>query len=188
MTLSGNMNFIDARDCCFMAFTNRRTIIPFERADSEDAHRPAFLPCDCRPSPRNRSSRCRGIRTVSVPGAPRSIRASRQRLYERRYSCIPLEWYENTRGWKDRTRLFVETAVDLLCEAAAQALSRGHLHPEQIDGVVTISSTGLAVPSLDALVMESMPFRRDLQRFPIFGFVCGGGVLGLSRVATLARA
>ena len=107
---------------------------------------------------------------------------------ERRYSCVPLEWYENARGWKDRTQLFVENAVDLLCEAAVQALSRAGLHPEQIDGVVTITSTGLAVPSLDALVMERMPFRRDLQRLPIFGLGCGGGVLGLSRAATLARA
>ncbi len=107
---------------------------------------------------------------------------------ERRYSCVPLEWYENARGWKDRTQLFVENAVDLLCEAAGQALSRAGLQPEQIDGVVTISSTGLAVPSLDALVMERMPFRRDLQRLPIFGLGCGGGVLGLSRAAMLARA
>ena len=155
-------------NCCFIACTNRRKNNHYEFANSDDAPCLAFLPCDCCPSPRNRSSRCRGVWTASIPGPPRSIRASRQRLHERRYSCVPLEWYENARGWKDRTQLFIDNAVDLLCEAAEQVRFRTRLHPGQIDGVVTISSTGLAVPSLDALVMERMPFRRDLQRLPVF--------------------
>src|SRR3546814_20885820 len=36
--------------------------------------------------------------------------------------------------------------------------------------------------------MERMPFRRDVQRLPIFGLGCVGGVLGLARAAALARA
>ena len=107
---------------------------------------------------------------------------------ERRYSCVPLEWYENARGWKDRTQLFVDNAVELLCDAAERVLDRAGQSPEQIDGIITISSTGLAVPSLDALVMERLPLRRDVQRLPVFGLGCGGGVLGLTRAAALARA
>ncbi len=42
-------------------------------------------------------------------------------------------------------------------------------------------------PSLDALLMERLPFRRNVQRLPIFGLGCGGGVLGLSRTAALAQ-
>jgi alkylresorcinol/alkylpyrone synthase len=36
--------------------------------------------------------------------------------------------------------------------------------------------------------MEVMPFRRDVQRLPIFGLGCAGGTLGLARAAALARA
>ncbi|PPR64190.1 MAG: Alpha-pyrone synthesis polyketide synthase-like Pks11 [Alphaproteobacteria bacterium MarineAlpha4_Bin2] len=107
---------------------------------------------------------------------------------ERRYSCVPLEWYEDARGWKDRTRLFVENAVVLLQEAAKKAMTRAKVDEKEIDGIVTICSTGLAVPSLDALLMERMAFRRDIQRLPVFGLGCAGGVLGLTHAATMARA
>lgn len=104
-----------------------------------------------------------------------------------RYSCVPLEWYEEAEGWKGRSQLFQENAVELLCTAAERAMSSASLCAEDIDGIVAVSSTGLAVPSLDALVMNKLPFRRDVKRLPIFGLGCCGGVIGLSRVASLAR-
>ena len=72
--------------------------------------------------------------------------------------------------------------------AAQKAIDGASLVATDIDGIVTVSSTGLAVPSLDSLLMDRMPFRRDVQRLPIFGLGCGGGVLGLSRAAALAQA
>tara|TARA_B100000676_G_scaffold312537_1_gene387263 strand:+ start:2262 stop:3137 length:876 start_codon:yes stop_codon:yes gene_type:complete len=101
---------------------------------------------------------------------------------------VPLEWYEQPHGWKDRTKVFVESALDLLEQAGQLAINRAGLSVNDIDGIVTVTSTGLAVPSLDALLMERMAFRRDVQRLPIFGMGCGGGVLGLSRTAALAKA
>ena len=106
----------------------------------------------------------------------------------RRHSCVPIEWYTTATGWKNRTELFVENATTLLHDIAMQALHDAKLSPADIDGIVTVSSTGLSVPSLDALLMEKIPFRRNVERLPIFGLGCAGGVLGLNRVAALARA
>ena len=50
------------------------------------------------------------------------------------------------------------------------------------------SSTGIATPSLDALLMERLDMRRTTMRLPIFGLGCAGGVIGLARTAALARA
>ena len=44
---------------------------------------------------------------------------------------------------------------------------------------MTVSTTGVATPSLDALLVERMGLRRDIKRLPIFGFGCAGGVIGL---------
>ena len=107
---------------------------------------------------------------------------------DRRYSCVPLQWYEEDHGWKDRTRLFVKNALNLLQRSALEAINKANLTAEQIDGVIMVTSTGLAVPSLDAMLMERIPFRRNIQRLPIFGLGCGGGILGLSRAASLAQA
>ena len=53
--------------------------------------------------------------------------------------------------------------------------------------IVTVCTTGIATPSLDARLMERLPFRRDVARLPIFGLGCAGGVIGLSHAAALAR-
>jgi alkylresorcinol/alkylpyrone synthase len=107
---------------------------------------------------------------------------------ERRYSSVPIEWYERAHGWAERNALYLEHAVPLLEQAAGDALALAGLRPEEIDAIVVVSTTGVATPSLDARLIERLPFRRDVRRLPIFGLGCAGGVIGLSRAADLARA
>ncbi len=107
---------------------------------------------------------------------------------ETRYSCVPLTWYQAPSGWKDKNALFVEHAVALLHRAASQCLDRAGVPAERVDTIVAVSTSGVATPSLDARLMEALPFRRDVQRLPIFGLGCAGGVLGLARAAAMARA
>ncbi|HEX4861451.1 MAG TPA: hypothetical protein VFV07_09455, partial [Rhizomicrobium sp.] len=106
---------------------------------------------------------------------------------ERRYSCVPIDWYTDDHGWRDRTALYVENAVDLFEKVANALLDEAGLSKDDIDAIVVSSTTGIATPSLDALVIERMGLRRDIRRLPIFGLGCAGGVTGLSRAADLAR-
>ena len=106
---------------------------------------------------------------------------------ETRYSCVPMDWYMADHGFGERNRLYLENAVELFEQTAGAALAEAGLAPSDIDIIVTVSTTGIATPSLDALLMERMAFRRDVQRLPIFGLGCAGGVLGLARAAALAR-
>jgi alkylresorcinol/alkylpyrone synthase len=107
---------------------------------------------------------------------------------ERRYSCVPIEWYEQLHDWPDRNRVYLEAAVDLLECATRRVLDRAERRPEEIDAVVAVSTTGIATPSLDALLMERMNLRRTVRRLPIFGLGCAGGAIGLARAAAIARA
>jgi alkylresorcinol/alkylpyrone synthase len=107
---------------------------------------------------------------------------------ERRYSSVPIEWYESGHGWAERNALYLEHAVSLLNQAARDALALADLKPEAIDAVVAVSTTGVATPALDARLMATLPLRPDVKRLPIFGLGCAGGVIGLSRAADLARA
>lgn len=105
-----------------------------------------------------------------------------------RYSTVPVEWYERRHGWTERNALYLEHALDLIERAARAALFRADLDAAEIDAVVTVSTTGIATPSLDAMLMGRLKLRPDLRRLPVFGLGCAGGVLGLSRAADLARA
>ena len=107
---------------------------------------------------------------------------------ETRYSCVPLAWYGEPHGFAERNRLFIENAMDLLEQAARKCLLRAELEVADIDGLVVVTSTGIATPTLDARLMERLGMRRDLQRLPIFGLGCAGGVIGLARAAAQARA
>ncbi len=105
-----------------------------------------------------------------------------------RYSCVPLEWYGAPHTFTERNNLYVENAVALIERAAQACLNNAGVDAEAVDGLITVSTTGVATPSLDARLMERLPFRRNLERLPIFGLGCAGGVLGLARTAALSRA
>jgi alkylresorcinol/alkylpyrone synthase len=105
---------------------------------------------------------------------------------ERRYSCVPLEWYDRAHGWPERNRIYLSSALDLLEAATNRVLCRTGRHTDDIDSIVVVSTTGIATPSLDALLIERMGLRCTVQRLPIFGLGCAGGVLGLARAASQA--
>jgi len=107
---------------------------------------------------------------------------------ERRYSCVPPEWYLEPHGWKDRDAIFRENAVELLARVTEACLIEAGLKRHDIDAIVTVTTTGIVTPSLDALIMERLALRRDVMRLPIFGFGCAGGVSGLARAGALATA
>ena len=105
-----------------------------------------------------------------------------------RHSCVPLAWYSQPHDWPERTRLYIDQSLALLEQAALACLDRVGLTVEAVDAVVTVSSTGIATPTLDARLAQRLRMRSDLERLPIFGLGCAGGALGLARAAALTRA
>jgi alkylresorcinol/alkylpyrone synthase len=106
----------------------------------------------------------------------------------KRHGVKPFEWYLEPRGWPERTQAFLEGAEALFIDATEKALASAQLSGADIDTVVTICSTGIATPSLEARVAGRLGFRSDVTRVPVFGLGCAGGVSGLSIAARLAEA
>ncbi len=100
----------------------------------------------------------------------------------------PADWYVEPRGWRERNAAYLDVATDLYVEAAERALRRADLSPAAVDCLVTVSSTGIATPSLEARAMDRLGFRPGVMRVPVFGLGCGGGVAGLGIAARLAEA
>ena len=106
----------------------------------------------------------------------------------KRHGVKPFEWYLEPRGWPERTAAFLEGAEALYVEVAIKALANAGLAASDIDTVVTVCSTGIATPSLDARVARRIGFRSDVSRVPVFGLGCAGGASGLSIASRLAQA
>ena len=106
----------------------------------------------------------------------------------RRYSTVPLDWYDEPHGWAERNRRYVAGALDLLETVTGRVLDTAGVTVGELGGIVTVSTTGIATPSLDALLIERLRLPRKLARLPIFGLGCAGGVIGLARAAEMAMA
>ena len=107
---------------------------------------------------------------------------------ERRYSVRPIEWFDAPHDWTERTQAYLDGASALFVQAAKAALDRAGVSARDVDVIVTVSSTGIATPSLEARVGAEMGFKASATRVPVFGLGCAGGVSGLSIGARLARA
>ncbi|HEY3949045.1 type III polyketide synthase [Phenylobacterium sp.] len=106
----------------------------------------------------------------------------------RRQFAMPLDWYLRPQGWPERAAAYDAAALDLFCEAAGRALADAGLGGDEVDVIVTVSTTGVSTPSLEARAMARMGFRPDAARVPLFGVGCAGGATGLALAARLARA
>lgn len=104
-----------------------------------------------------------------------------------RYSCVPLGWHFESRGWAARNRVFQDAAADLLERVSRECIDLSGIDLDEIEAIVTVSTTGLAVPSLDAILANRLGLPATVERLPIFGLGCAGGVSGLARAARMAQ-
>lgn len=107
---------------------------------------------------------------------------------ETRYSVRPIDWFHRPQDWQQRTDAFLDGASALFVDAATKALLAADLSADAIDTVVTVSSTGIATPTLEARAHGQMGFRPDVRRVPVFGLGCAGGASGLALASRLAEA
>src|SRR5215211_2661173 len=100
-----------------------------------------------------------------------------------RYLSWPLERYKESTTFEERNNTYIETALDLGEQTICALLDQVQISPQEIDQLTTVSTTGIAVPALDARLMNRIPFSRGMKRLPLFGLGCVGGAAGIARTA-----
>jgi len=100
-----------------------------------------------------------------------------------RFLSFPVPYYFEDRPFSKRNADYVEQAVRLGARAVREALDRARIRPQDVDQFYFTTTTGLATPSVDAILATELGFRRDCQRNPLFGIGCAGGAAMLGRAA-----
>ncbi|ALC90170.1 chalcone synthase [Bacillus sp. FJAT-18017] len=116
----------------------------------------------------------------------RLLKAFQNGQIESRRFAKDIEWFKQDRGFAERNDAFIESAVQLGSEAIARCLDnstflRRAVDYSEIEAIFFVTTTGLATPSIDARIMNKLPFSPHTKRIPIWGLGCAGGAAGLSR-------
>ena len=99
----------------------------------------------------------------------------------RRYCIYPLDYTIQPRPLGQTSKEYAEHSIILGRRVAADCLQRAGLAAADIDMLITVSCTGVMIPSLDAHLVNELGFRADVRRLPITELGCAGGAAALGR-------
>ena len=100
---------------------------------------------------------------------------------------MPLEWYGKEHDFEERNNFIHSTCCRFRCTSRTimpykeKACLMRPIEPSMIDAIFFISSSGISTPSIEARIMNLLPFRDNTKRVPIWGLGCAGGAAGISR-------
>ncbi|KGO86862.1 3-oxoacyl-ACP reductase [Flavobacterium rivuli WB 3.3-2 = DSM 21788] len=96
-----------------------------------------------------------------------------------RYSIMdPLEVFTAT-SFEDKNDIYVREVIKLGEQVLQNALSKAGWEPQTLDYIITVSCTGIMIPSLDAYLINKMNLRQDIVRLPVTEMGCAAGISGI---------
>ncbi|HEU5012674.1 MAG TPA: 3-oxoacyl-[acyl-carrier-protein] synthase III C-terminal domain-containing protein [Roseiflexaceae bacterium] len=107
---------------------------------------------------------------------------------EQRHLVVPPEWFLGEHSFQESNDLFIREATALGERVARDCLAAAGVDPVDVDHILWVSTTGIATPSPDAMLINRLGMRPHTRRTPLWGLGCAGGVAGLSRAYEYTRA
>jgi alkylresorcinol/alkylpyrone synthase len=99
-----------------------------------------------------------------------------------RHLALPLDAYPDLKDFGAANDVFIRVAGDLGESAVTGALDAAGLSPSDVDMIMSTSVTGIAAPSIEALLVPRLGLRPDVKRVPVFGLGCVAGAAGIARL------
>ena len=124
----------------------------------------------------------------SFPQIERMMSAFDNTEIKTRNFCKPLDYYSTVHSFQEQNDAYVSISLEYAEKAIEASIAEAGITKEDITDIIFISTTGLATPSLDALIINKMRLNENISRIPIFGLGCAGGVAGFAKASILAKA
>jgi len=98
---------------------------------------------------------------------------------DKRYSIMdPVEVFTNT-SFEERNDIYVREITKLGKQCLQKALDKASWKPTDIDFIITVSCTGIMIPSVDAYLINELKMRQDIVRLPVTEMGCAAGISGI---------
>ena len=126
--------------------------------------------------------------TPSFPQVERMLGAFDNTEIKTRNFCKPLDYYSHPHTFQEQNLEYINISLEYSVKAIEKCIDAAQIDKDEITDIIFISTTGLATPSLDALIINKMKLNSNINRIPIFGLGCAGGTAGFSKASILAKA
>ncbi len=98
---------------------------------------------------------------------------------DKRYSIMePSEVFTAT-SFEQKNDIYSREAIKLGEAVLSKALAKAEWSPESLDYIITVSCTGIMIPSLDAYLINKLKLRQDIVRLPVTEMGCAAGISGM---------
>lgn len=98
---------------------------------------------------------------------------------DKRYSIMSPEEVFSLHSFEERNVIYSREMIVLGEKVLIKALQKANWKPETLDYIITVSCTGIMIPSLDAYLINSLQLKQDIVRLPVTEMGCVGGVSGI---------
>lgn len=107
---------------------------------------------------------------------------------ECRNLCVPLEYFDRDNTFRQRNDDYTVFALELSARVIRDLLGKSEVDGREVTDIIFVSSTGISTPSIDAAVINRLALNPNVNRIPLWGLGCAGGVSGISLACRLASA
>ncbi|CAL1519731.1 type III polyketide synthase [Chitinophaga sp. MM2321] len=98
---------------------------------------------------------------------------------DKRYSIMtPEEVFSHT-SFEDKNNLYAREVIKLGKQCLLNALDKAGIGTQDLDYIITVSCTGIMIPSLDAYLINELQLRQDIVRLPVTEMGCVAGISGM---------
>ena len=98
---------------------------------------------------------------------------------DRRYSFMSPEEVFSDLSFEERNDIYIREGIKLGSKCLQGAIDKAGWQPADIDYIITVSCTGIMIPSLDAYLINALKLRQDIVRLPVTEMGCAAGVSGM---------
>jgi len=98
---------------------------------------------------------------------------------DRRYSILSAEEVFRKTSFEEKNALYKRETISLAENALIKALDKAGLVAQDLDYIITVSCTGIMIPSVDAYLINKLQMKQDIVRLPITEMGCVAGVSGM---------
>jgi predicted naringenin-chalcone synthase len=98
---------------------------------------------------------------------------------DRRYSIMDAEEVFLKTSFEEKNDIYKRETIKLAEGALTKALDKANLNPTDIDYIITVSCTGIMIPSVDAYLINKLEMKQDIVRLPVTEMGCVAGVSGM---------